>query len=288
MGFFDALQASVWKGQFWADKVNEWLKGHLADIILAILMFIVGWFILKFIGSSLSKFLVRRKYQTSATNFILKSVHIFLLVSLIMLCLEQAGLPTSNFIAAFGAFGIAVGLALQNNMSNFASGVLILLMQPLQVGDCVRINDKEGRVQRIDFMYTEILTVDRRTVFIPNSLVTSQAVVNFSHDDTRLIELYFDIGYNNNHHKAIEVLQDVFKKEKFIINPERTEIGISEFAENSVRIKALPMVRWSNFGPAKYSILSHVKDAFDANGIDIPYPQRVVYVKKEDAHGPNS
>ena len=71
MGFFDALQASVWKGQFWADKVNEWLKGHLADIILAILMFIVGWFILKFIGSSLSKFLVRRKYQTTATNFIL-------------------------------------------------------------------------------------------------------------------------------------------------------------------------------------------------------------------------
>ena len=173
-------------------------------------------------------------------------------------------------------------------MSNFASGVLILLMQPLQVGDWVRINDKEGRVQRIDFMYTEILTIDRRTVFIPNSLVTSQVVVNFSHDDTRLIELYFDIGYNNNHHKAIEVLKDVFKKEKFIINPERTEIGISEFAENSVRIKALPMVRWSNFGPAKYSILSHVKDAFDANGIDIPYPQRVVYVKKEDAHGPNS
>lgn len=280
MDFLTAFRDSIWKGQFWADKLNDWLKAHLVDIIVALVMFIVGWFLIKLIYSALLRFLQGRKYETSATNFILKAAHVLLLALLILLCLDQAGLPTSNFMALFGAFGIGVGLALQNNMANFASGVLILMMQPLKVGDWVQINDKEGEVKKIDFMYTEIATKDNKTIFVPNSLVTSQSVVNFSHDENRLIEFFFDISYDNDHHKAIDVLKEVFKEEKYVSNADHMEIGVYEFAANSVRIRALPRVKWSNYTAARYSIMSRVKDAFDANGIEIPYPQQVVYIKE--------
>ena len=288
MEFLSALRDSLGKGQFWADKMDAWIKGHLADLVIAVIMFVVGLYALRVVHNTLLAILERRHYEASAINFILKIVHVLLLIGLVLLCFDQAGIPTTSFVAAFGAFGIAIGLALQNNMSNFASGLLILMMQPLKVGDWVRINDKEGSVKKIDFMYTEIATKDNRTIFIPNSLITSQSVINFSHNEERYIEFFFDIGYNNDHHKAIEVLKDVFKAEKRVLNADRMEIGVYEFADNSVRIRALPLVKWSHYTAARYSIMSHVKDAFDANGIDIPYPQRVVYMVNQEGPAPQT
>lgn len=131
-------------------------------------------------------------------------------------------------------------------------------------------------------MYTVITTKDQKNVYIPNSLLTSQAVTNIVYTTERVIPFTFDIGYNNDHHEAIKILKNIFAADKRVLNPKNMEIGISEFGDNSVRIAAYARVKSKDFLDVQYSIMSDVKDAFDKYGIDIPYPQRVVYIQNVD------
>lgn len=182
----------------------------------------------------------------------------------------------------YGAFGLGIGLALQNNLANLASGLLILIFKPFRAGHYIEVGDIIGSVTSIQFMNTIITTKDQKRVYIPNSILTSQSVTNYSYMTERMIPFVFDIGYNNDHHEAIKILKTVFAKDKRILNAKYMEIGISEFGDNSVRISAFAEVKTSQFLDVRYSIMSDVKDAFDKHGIDIPYPQRVVYIQNAD------
>ena len=215
-------------------------------------------------------------------GFVSQIINYVLLVGLLLICLNQIGVPTTSFVAAFGAFGLGIGLALQNNMSNLASGLLILIFKPFRAGHYIEVGDITGSVTSIQFMNTIITTKDQKRVYIPNSILTSQSVTNYSYMTERMIPFVFDIGYNNDHHEAIRILRDVFAKDKRILNAKYMEIGISEFGDNSVRISAFAEVKTSQFIDVRYSIMSDVKDAFDKHGIDIPYPQRVVYIQNAD------
>ena len=199
-----------------------------------------------------------------------------------MICLNQVGVPTTSFVAAFGAFGLGIGLALQNNLSNLASGLLILIFKPFRAGHVIQVGDVVGSVKSIQFMYTVITTKDQKNVYMPNSLLTSQAVTNIAYTTERVIPFMFDIGYNNDHHEAIKILKNIFANDKRVLNPKDMEIGIAEFGDNSVRIAAYARVKSKNFLDVQYGIMSDVKDAFDKYGIDIPYPQRVVYLQNVD------
>ena len=178
--------------------------------------------------------------------------------------------------------GFGIGLSLQNNLSNLASGLLILIFKPFRAGHVIQVGDVVGSVKSIQFMYTVITTKDQKNVYIPNSLLTSQAVTNIVYTSERVIPFTFDIGYNNDHHEAIKILKNIFAADKRVLNPKNMEIGISEFGDNSVRIAAYARVKSKDFLDVQYSIMSDVKDAFDKYGIDIPYPQRVVYIQNVD------
>ena len=128
-------------------------------------------------------------------------------------------------------------------------------------------------------MNTMIVTKELRTVFIPNSMLTSQQVTNSTYNDTRIVPFVFDVGYNNDHHQAIAVLREIFENDERVVNRETVEIGISEFGDNSVRIAAYPIVQNGDYLGVFYDTMSAVKDKFDENNIDIPYPQRVVHVE---------
>ncbi|MBS6333830.1 MAG: mechanosensitive ion channel family protein [Veillonella sp.] len=149
-------------------------------------------------------------------------------------------------------------------------------------GHVIQVGDVVGSVKSIQFMYTVITTKDQKNVYIPNSLLTSQAVTNIVYTTERVIPFTFDIGYNNDHHEAIKILKNIFAADKRVLNPKNMEIGISEFGDNSVRIAAYARVKSNDFLDVQYSIMSDVKDAFDKYGIDIPYPQRVVYIQNVD------
>ena len=263
-------------------KLREWFFSQAGNILLALIIFFVGRYIIRWIKNFAVRVMTRANYDTAAMGFVSQIINYVLLVGLLLVCLNQVGVPTTSFVAAFGAFGLGIGLALQNNMSNLASGLLILIFKPFRAGHYIEVGDITGSVTSIQFMNTIVTTKDQKRVYIPNSILTSQSVTNYSYMTERMIPFVFDIGYNNDHHEAIRILKDVFAKDKRILNAKYMEIGISEFGDNSVRISAFAEVKTSQFLDVRYSIMSDVKDAFDKHGIDIPYPQRVVYIQNAD------
>ena len=263
-------------------KLREWFLSQAGNILLALIIFVIGRYIIRWVKNFAVRVMTRANYDSAAMSFVTQIINYLLLIGLILICLNQVGVPTNSFVAAFGAFGLGIGLALQNNLANLASGLLILIFKPFRAGDYIEVGDIIGSVTSIQFLNTIVTTKDQKRVYIPNSILTSQSVTNYSYMTERMIPFVFDIGYNNDHHEAIRILRDVFVKDKRILSARYMEIGISEFGDNSVRISAFAQVKTSQFIDVRYSIMSDVKDAFDKYGIDIPYPQRVVYVQNVD------
>lgn len=263
------------------DQFKEFLLNHGPDVIYAIVIFIVGRYVARGFKNLAVRMMTHANYDHTVITFVSQLIYYAIMALVLLSALNKAGIPTNSFLAAFGAFGLAVGLALQNNLSNFASGLLILIFKPFKAGDWIAVGGVEGSVKGIQMMNTAITTKDNKTIFIPNSIITSSQVTNSSYQEDRYITFFFDIGYQNDHHKAIALLKQVFQEDKRILNADTLEIGIREFAENSVRIAAFPRVAKADYYPVYYDIMSKVKDTFDANGIDIPYPQRVVYVQRK-------
>ena len=262
--------------------IRDWFFSQAGNILLAIITFWVGRYAIKWAKTFAVRIMTKASYDSAAMSFITQIINYALLVGLILVCLNELGVPTTSFIAAFGAFGLGIGLALQNNLSNLASGLLILIFKPFRAGHVIQVRDTIGSVKSIQFMYTIITTKDQRNVYIPNSILTSEAVTNIAYTTERVIPFMFDIGYNNDHHEAIKILKKIFANDKRVLNPKDMEIGIAEFGDNSVRIAAYARVKSKDFVDVKYSIMSDVKDAFDKYGIDIPYPQRVVHIQNVD------
>lgn len=262
--------------------IRDWFFSQAGNILLALIMFWIGRYAIKWIKAFAVRIMTKASYDSAAMSFITQIINYTLLVGLILICLNQLGIPTTSFVAAFGAFGLGIGLALQNNLSNLASGLLILIFKPFRAGHVIQVGDTVGSVKAIQFMYTVITTKDKKNVYIPNSLLTSQAITNIAYTTERVIPFIFDIGYNNDHHEAIKILKKIFANDKRVLNSKNMEIGISEFGDNSVRIAAYAHVKSKDYVDVQYSIMSDVKDAFDKYGIDIPYPQRVVYIQNVD------
>ncbi len=264
------------------DQFKEFLLNHGPDVIYAIVIFIVGRYVARGFKNLAVRMMTHANYDHTVITFVSQLIYYAIMALVLLSALNKAGIPTNSFLAAFGAFGLAVGLALQNNLSNFASGLLILIFKPFKAGDWIAVGGVEGSVKGIQMMNTAITTKDNKTIFIPNSSITSSQVTNSSYQQERYITFFFDIGYQNDHHKAIALLKQIFREDRRVLNADTMEIGIREFAESSVRIAAFPKVAKENYYPVYYDTMSKVKDTFDANGIDIPYPQRVIYIQKNE------
>ena len=184
-------------------KLREWFFNQAGNILLALIIFFVGRYIIRWIKNVAVRVMTRANYDTAAMGFVSQIINYVLLVGLLLVCLNQVGVPTTSFVAAFGAFGLGIGLALQNNMSNLASGLLILIFKPFRAGHYIEVGDITGSVTSIQFMNTIVTTKDQKRVYIPNSILTSQSVTNYSYMTERMIPFVFDIGYNNDHHEAI-------------------------------------------------------------------------------------
>lgn len=282
--FLSAVSEFLFKDANILIQMRDWFFAQAGNILLALILFWIGRYAIKWVKAFAVRIMTKASYDSAAMSFITQIINYALLVGLVLICLNQIGVPTTSFIAAFGAFGLGIGLSLQNNLSNLASGLLILIFKPFRAGHVIQVGDVVGSVKSIQFMYTVITTKDQKNVYIPNSLLTSQAVTNIVYTSERVIPFTFDIGYNNDHHEAIKILKNIFAADKRVLNPKNMEIGISEFGDNSVRIAAYARVKSKDFLSVQYGIMSDVKDAFDKYGIDIPYPQRVVYIQNDPQH----
>lgn len=275
----NAVETQVANSATYVDKILDFFVSHGPSIIMGILIFIIGTYIAKFVRDFSIRVMQRANYDHTVISFVSQIIYYGVMSIGLLSALNSAGFPTNSLLAAFGAFGLAIGLSLQSNLSNFASGLLILIFKPFRAGDFITVGTISGTVRSIQFMNTTIITKELRTVFIPNSMLTSQQVTNSTYNETRIVPFVFDIGYNNDHHQAIAVLREIFENDERVVNRTTVEIGISEFGDNSVRIAAYPIVKNADYLMVFYDTMSAVKDAFDENGIDIPYPQRVVHVE---------
>ena len=263
--------------------LKELFLAYGMDIIIGIMIFLVGLYIARYVRNLSKRIMRKSNVDPSAIGFISQILYFLLLIVVAIAALGRIGVPTNSFVAAIGALGLAIGLALQNNLSNFASGILILIFKPFKVGDFIEAAGVSGSVNEIQIMNTILYSVDNRKIIIPNSKLTSENVVNFSSAIDRKIQLMIEVDYNSDYKKAIELIKAIFKEDPDIYDEPEPTVALREFGESGIKIFALPSVKNENYWNAYYRIMQRIKDDFDANGIQIPYPHRMLYMKNLDS-----
>lgn len=276
----EEITQAVDKGFDLVDALKALFMTYGINILIGIAILIIGIYISKKIRSLSKRMMTRSKVDPSAIGFISQIIYFMLVIIVGIAALGRIGVPTNSFVAAIGALGLAIGLSLQNNLSNFASGLLLLIFRPFKVGDFIEASGVSGSVNEIQIMHTILDTVDKKTVIIPNSKLTAENVINYSYSPVRRIPLNIEISYESDYKKAIEILRGIFEEEEAIVKDPPPQVELKEFGPSAVKLYALAEVKNEDYWPVYYRIMPKVKDRFDANEIEIPYPQRVVYLKK--------
>lgn len=256
------------------------LLSFLVQVVVAIIVLLIGSRIIKFLLKLIRKSLDRSKVEAGVVTFLCSLVKYSLYFVLAMIILAQFGVTTSSVVAVLGSAGLTLGLALQGSLSNFAGGVLILLLKPFVVGDYIidGATGQEGTVSSITIFYTKLLTIDNRMILIPNGTLSNSSITNVTHMETRRIDLLIGVSYEANLAKTKQVLSDVVQCEEKILPGEPVEIYVSELADSSVQMGVRAWVKTEDYWPIRWKLTEDIKNALDANGISIPYPQMDVTV----------
>lgn len=258
------------------------LLGFLIQLLVAVLVLLVGSKIIKALVKLLDKSLRRSKAETGVVTFLCSLVKYALYFILAMIILGQFGVTTSSVVAVLGSAGLTLGLALQGSLSNFAGGVLILLLKPFVVGDYIIDGGtgREGTVSSITIFYTRLLTVDNQLIMIPNGALSNSSITNISHMEKRMIDLRVGISYDADLVRAKKVLEDLVTGDEAALREDPISVFVAELAESSVQMGIRVWVKNEDYWPAKWRLTENIKIALDANEIPIPYPQLDVTLKE--------
>ena len=256
------------------------LLSFLVQVVVAIIVLLIGSRIIKFLLKLIRKSLDRSKVEAGVVTFLCSLVKYSLYFVLAMIILAQFGVTTSSVVAVLGSAGLTLGLALQGSLSNFAGGVLILLLKPFVVGDYIidGATGQEGTVSSITIFYTKLLTIDNRLILIPNGTLSNSSITNVTRMEKRRIDLLIGVSYEANLAKTKQVLLDVVKSEDKILPGEPVDVYVSELADSSVQMGVRAWVKTEDYWPIRWKMTEDIKNALDANGISIPYPQMDVTI----------
>lgn len=259
---------------------NAYLIPWGINISFALVIFIVGRIVAKLIVSLIEKVLAKAKMDDILINFISSILNGVLLLFIIVAALDQLGVDTTSLIALMGAAGLAVGLALQGSLQNFAAGVMLIIFRPFKGGDFVEAGGISGVVEKINIFSSIFRTPDNREVIIPNGAIYGGTITNYSARDTRRIDMVFGIGYGDDIRKAKDVIQRILGADSRILKDPAPLIAVGELADSSVNFNVRPWVKSGDYWDVKFDITEKVKLEFDANGISIPYPQMDVHMSQ--------
>lgn len=248
------------------------------NIIFAILTYVIGKWIAKQLKKTVIKMMSRTNTDELLITFTANMIYGALIVFIVIAALGQLGIQTTSFIAIIGAAGLAVGLALQGSLSNFAAGVLMIIFKPFQKGDFIEAGGASGVVEGIDIFTTRIRTGDNKSIFVPNGGIMGGNIVNYSAKDTRRIDMVIGIGYDADIKKAKEILLEIVNSDERVLKDQDITLGVAELADSSVNIALRPWVNTSDYWKVFYDLNETIKLRFDEASISIPYPQRDVHV----------
>ncbi len=261
-------------------KIWELLTIYGIKVIAAVAVLIVGRWIAKGSANLTKTVMNKRQVDPTIVKFVANLIYIALLVFVVLAALGQLGIQTTSFIAVLGAAGLAIGLALQGSLSNFAAGFLMIIFRPFKVGDFIEGAGVSGTVESIYIFTTQLLTVDNKKVIIPNASLTAGNITNYSAQGTRRVDLVFGISYGDDIDQAKKIIWEVLNKETRILKEPAPMVVLAGLGDSSVDIAVRPWVAVADYWAVYSSLLENVKKSFDAGGISIPFPQRDVHVYK--------
>ena len=271
-------ELSVDRMQGYADQAISMAIEYGPQLILAIVVLIVGLWIIKRVVKVLSMGLEKGNTDTTLSKFLASMASIVLKALLFISVAGMVGIETTSFIAILGAAGLAIGLALQGSLANFAGGVLILLFRPYRVGDFVEAQGVTGTVAEIQIFNTIIRTGDNKRIIVPNGAVSNGIITNFSAEDKRRVDFVFGIGYDDDLRKAKATLQRIMGEDDRIHSDPEPFVVVSELADSSVNFTVRVWADASNYWGVFFDTTEKVKLVFDEEGISIPYPQSDVHL----------
>jgi len=260
------------------DKIMEMVSLYGVNIITALVIFIVGRWVAKAFSNMARKVMTKKGVDPIIVGFTCNIAYIALLAFIIIAALGQLGIQTTSFIAILGAAGLAIGLALQGSLSNFAAGFLMVIFRPFNVGDFIEGAGVSGTVEEIQIFTTTLATPDNKTVIIPNSKLTGDNIINWTVKGTRRVDMVFGIGYDDDIDKARQIMEDVLAKDERILKDKATQIAVVELADSSVNFVVRPWAKVSDYWGVYMDAMENIKKAFDEQGISIPYPQQDVHL----------
>jgi small conductance mechanosensitive channel len=266
------------------DLVKTTGVDFLINLVTAIVIFYVGKWITNLLTRALRKVMQRQEIDVTLERFVCNLVRMVLLVFVVIAAISALGVQTASFIAVLGAAGLAVGLALQGSLSNFAAGVLIVLFRPYKVGDWVEAAGISGAVVEVQILTTILKTGDNKQVIVPNSQIMSSIITNYSANDTRRVDLVIGVGYDDDLDKVREVLSEVVAADERVLEDPGVTIAVSELADSSVNFIVRPWVRTSDYWGVYFDLNETIKKRFDEEGISIPFPQQDVHLYNATAN----
>ncbi len=252
------------------------------NIVMAAAIFIVGRMIAKVLVNLLGKALRKGKMEEILVNFISSIANILLLLVIIVASLDQLGVDTTSLIALVGAAGLAVGLALQGSLQNFAAGVMLIVFRPFKEGDFIEAAGVAGVVEHISIFNTIMRTGDNKEVIVPNGNIYSGVITNYSARDTRRVDMVFGIGYGDDLKKAKALLEEIVTSDERVLKDPAPVIAVSELGDSSVNFVVRPWVKSSDYWGVMFDTTESVKLRFDEEGISIPFPQMDVHQYKHE------
>lgn len=264
-------------------KIWELVTIYGIKVLAAIVIFIIGRWVAKAIRGLVQRMMRKAQMDETLLKFVGNLAYIALLAFIIIAALSQLGIQTTSFIAVLGAAGLAVGLALQGSLANFAAGFLMIVFRPIRVGDYIEGAGVAGTVEEIQIFTTTLATPDNKTVIIPNASLTGGNIVNWTLKGTRRVDMVMGIGYDDDIDKAKQIMADILAEDERILKDPAPQIAMIELANSSVNFAVRPWVNASDYWGVYMSVTEKIKKAFDANGINIPYPQRDVHIYQHSA-----
>lgn len=260
------------------EKTMDWASTSGMALIAALLILILGIWAAKIIKGITRRVLKKRTVEPTLVKFGTTILYTVLALFVVIAALNRIGFQTTSIIAVLGAAGLAVGLALQNSLANFASGVMILIFHPFRVGDFIEGAGVAGVVEELGIFVTELLTPDNQSIFVPNGSLTSGNIINYSKNEKRRMNLTIGVGYGEDVRQVREVLLQTITEDPRVLKDPEPQVAILELADSSVNFAVRPWVLSSDYWNTYFDLMQKIKLRLDEKGIEIPFPQTDVHL----------
>lgn len=250
-------------------------------VVAAIAILVLGWIGAVIVRWALKKVMIKSHVDLTLTSFVANVSYFAVIAFIVIAAMGKLGIQTASFVAVIGAAGLAVGFALQGSLSNFASGVLMIIFKPFVIGDYVDAGGTSGVVEEVGIFSTIMKTPDNKTIIVPNSKITSGNITNYSANEIRRVDVVAGVSYEDNLDKVKKVLENILASDERILKDPAWTIAVLELADSSVNFAVRPWVKTANYWDVYFHLNETIKKRFDEEGISIPYPQQEIHLKKD-------